>query len=106
MLLPECASCRRPRPVASRGLCDACRSRCRRDHTIGQWGCVKADRVAAYASLRAAGRSSARAAWEVGVSERTGLRYEAEIAARLGVAPQTVERTLQRKGVQPWRAAA
>lgn len=76
----ECASCHRDMPIATRGLCDMCRHRCRRDHTITQWGEVKADRLAVYAPLRAAGVSVEVAAWEAGVSVRTGYRYEAERA--------------------------
>lgn len=75
----ECASCHRPRPIGTRGLCNGCRSRCRRNHTIAEWGEVKADRFAIYASLRAAGWSVGWAAWEIGVSERTGWRYEADL---------------------------
>jgi hypothetical protein len=78
MQLPECASCGHPRPIATRGLCDCCRSRCRRDHTIGRWGEVKAARLEMYAALRAAGWSLEWSAWEVGVSVRTAWRYEAE----------------------------
>jgi hypothetical protein len=79
MQLLECASCLRPRQIATRGLCDCCRSRCRRDHTIGRWGEVKAARVEIYAALRAAGWSVAWSAWEVGVSVRTAWRYESGI---------------------------
>lgn len=78
-MIDTCASCRRDRPIASRGLCDACRHRCRRDHTIGEWGETRADRVAAYADWRRAGASVASAAVYAGVSERTGYRYEAEL---------------------------
>jgi hypothetical protein len=73
-----CASCRRDRPIATRGLCDACRSRCRRDHTIGDWGQVRSGRAREYAAWRQAGASVASAAVYAGVSERTGYRYEAE----------------------------
>jgi hypothetical protein len=79
MRLHECASCHHRRPPGARGLCNGCRSRCRRDHTISQWGEVKADRLAAFASLRNAGFSVKRAAWEVGVSVRTGERYAVEL---------------------------
>jgi hypothetical protein len=72
-----CASCRRDRPIATRGLCDACRSRCRRDHTISEWGQVRADRAAEYAAWRRAGASVGSAAVYAGVSKRTGERYEA-----------------------------
>lgn len=74
-----CASCRQDREITTRGLCDACRSRCRRDHTISGWGEAKAARLEIYASLRTAGWSVGWAAWEIGVSERTGWRYEAEL---------------------------
>lgn len=62
-----CASCRRVRPIATRGLCDACRSRCRRDHTIGEWGETRADRVREYAAWRRAGAPVASAAAYAGV---------------------------------------
>jgi hypothetical protein len=74
-----CASCRRDREIATRGLCDACRSRCRRDHTIGEWGQVRADRAAEFGAWRRAGASVGSAAVYAGVSERTGQRYEAEL---------------------------
>lgn len=74
-----CASCLRVRPIATRGLCDACRSRCRRDHTIGEWGQTRGDRAAEYAAWRRAGASVASAAVYAGVSERTGWRYEADL---------------------------
>ena len=74
-----CASCRRDREIATRGLCHACRSRCRRDHTLTEWGQVRADRAGEYAAWRRAGASVASAAVYAGVSERTGWRYEAEL---------------------------
>ena len=89
MQQPECASChRRNLPIRTRGLCGGCRSRCRRNHTLSEWGEVKADRLAAFASLRSEGFSVGRAAWEVGVSVRTGERYEAELRTltRIGAA--------------------
>ncbi len=78
-----CASCHRDREIATRGLCNACRSRCRRDHTIGEWGETRADRAAEYAAWRRAGASVASAAVYAGVSVRTGYRYEAALAGAL-----------------------
>jgi hypothetical protein len=72
-----CASCRQDREIATRGLCDACRARCRRDHTIGEWGQTRDGRAAEFAAWRRAGASVASAAVYAGVSERTGYRYEA-----------------------------
>lgn len=80
-ILAECGSCERVRPLECRGLCHTCREGRRRDGTIGGFGYVKADRVADFARLRMAGAAVAGAAGRVGVSERTGWRYEAELAA-------------------------
>ena len=80
--LAECASCERIRPLIERGLCDSCRTLRRRDGTIGDYGYVKTDRMEDYADLRRFGESVAVAASRVGVSERTGWRYEAQLARR------------------------
>ncbi len=82
----ECASCEQARPILGRGLCNACRWRHRDDGTIAEFGYVKADRVADYARFRLGGLGLAQAAARVGVSKRTGERYEAELAAS-GEAP-------------------
>ena len=78
----ECASCKKDRPIATRGLCDACRARFRRAGTIDEWGCVRDDRAAAYAALRDDKVSRAAAALRVGVSERTAWRYASQLARR------------------------
>lgn len=75
----ECGSCERVRPLIERGLCDSCRSLRRKDGTIGDYGYVKTDRMQDYAELRQFGESVAVAASRVGVSERTGWRYEAQL---------------------------
>ena len=77
--LAGCASCERVRPLVTRGLCDTCRHRYERDGTIGEWGYVKADRVADYARLRLADYPVPVAASRIGVSERTAWRYEAQL---------------------------
>jgi hypothetical protein len=77
----ECARCELVRPVWRRGLCRPCAERCTRDGTLGGYGYVKADRVADFIRLRLGGADLAEAARRVGVSERTGWRYEAELAA-------------------------
>lgn len=77
----ECASCGVVKPVKRRGLCRACESRHVRDGSIGQYGWVKADRMAEYASLRP-GLSVPEAAARAGVSVRTASRYEAELRDR------------------------
>jgi len=76
----ECARCELVRPVWYRGLCRPCVDRCRLDGTIGCYGYVKADRMADFAWLRLGGVDVAGAAGRVGVSERTGWRYETELA--------------------------
>ena len=75
----ECASCERVRPLISRGLCDTCRARHQENGTIGEYGYVKADRMADFARLRSSGYGVGEAARRIGVSERTGERYEAEL---------------------------
>ena len=80
-ILAECGSCERVRPLMSRGLCDVCREERRRDGTIAEFGYVKADRMADFTRYRTAGVGLAEAAGRVGVSERTGRRYEMELAA-------------------------
>jgi hypothetical protein len=64
-----------------RGLCDSCGHARRRDGTLAEFGYVKADRRADFARYRTAGVDLAEAAGRVGVSERTGWRYETELAA-------------------------
>jgi hypothetical protein len=74
-----CASCCRDQEIVTRGLCAACRSRHRRAGTLGEWGEVRGDRAATYAAWRCADVSVASAAMYVGVCERTGWRYEADL---------------------------
>ena len=84
-----CASCQRVRPIITRGLCSTCRHRFEWDGTITDWGYVKADRLEDYAWLRASGESLPVAAARLGVTERTGWRYEAQLT-RAGRAPWRV----------------
>jgi hypothetical protein len=80
-MIAECFCCGLTRPIKSRSLCDTCRRRIRKYGTLQSWGQVKADRLAEYAELREAGASVESAAWDAGVSVRTGQRYEAELRA-------------------------
>jgi hypothetical protein len=80
-ILAECGSCEQVRPLMCRGLCHPCRERHRQDGTIAGFGYVKADRMADFARYRTAGADVAEAARRVCVSERTGWRYETELAA-------------------------
>ena len=76
--LAGCARCGQVRVLLGRGLCGACRSRCRRDGTLTDYGYTKADRMTEYAQHRAGGLGVREAAERAGVSERSGQRYEAE----------------------------
>jgi hypothetical protein len=78
MPLRECADCGRPRELVTRGLCMPCRGRCRRAGTIADFGYLKPDRLADYADLRST-HSVVAAARRLGLSERTGWRYEQEL---------------------------
>lgn len=75
----ECSCCGLVGEIETRGLCGACRKRCRRYGTLRAWGQVKADRRREYAAVRALGWSLEYAAWSAGVSVRTAWRYEAEL---------------------------
>ena len=86
----ECACCGEDRDLCCRGLCVACRSQARRDGTVGEFGYIKADRLADFTELRRS-CSVAVAAARLGVCERTGWRYEAERGRAL------VEATLERR---------
>lgn len=81
-MIAACDCCGNTRKIICRGLCNSCRSRTRHHGSFKTWGYVKADRLAEYEGLRAAGYSLAQSAWTVGVSERTGQRYEAELARK------------------------
>ena len=84
----ECAGCEQVLPILARGLCSRCRSWHRTHGTIGDYGYVKADRMADYARLRLNGHDVGPAAALVGTSKRTAERYEAE---------------LRDAGLAPWR---
>ena len=73
-----CDSCGHPGDLPCRGLCPACRASHRRAGTLESFGYVKADRLADFAGMRP-GLSVAAAAGRLGVSVRTGFRYEAEL---------------------------
>lgn len=77
-MLPECADCGQPRELTSRGLCGPCRYRNRCAGTITDFGYTKPDRLADFAELRRSHPVEA-AAVRLGLSERTGWRYEAEL---------------------------
>jgi hypothetical protein len=79
--LDDCADCGRLMPMDARGLCSACYTRNLDGGTLGEFGYVKADRVADYAELRGLGVPVPAAAARLGVSERTAWRYEAELKA-------------------------
>jgi hypothetical protein len=79
-ILAECASCERIRPLRARGLCNSCYVTRFHNGTLSDYGYVKADRMTDYARLRLNGATQADAARRIGVSRRTGERYEAELA--------------------------
>jgi hypothetical protein len=78
-VVTECARCGKVRPLLERGLCNPCRKTCHDDGTIGDYGYVKADRMADYACRRLNGDSIAAAAVRLGISKRTAERYEAQL---------------------------
>ena len=86
-----CDCCGHTRKIECRGLCRTCRGRAAKYGSLQEWGYVKADRLTEYQEMRAAGYTAGQSAWTVGVSERTGQRYENELAAA---------------GQAPWKAAA
>jgi hypothetical protein len=77
-MLRECAGCGQTRELVTRGLCVPCRGLHRRAGTITDFGYLKPDRLADYADLRST-HSVAVAARRLGLSERTGWRYEQEL---------------------------
>ena len=77
----ECGRCGHVRALRGRGLCAWCKKAATADGTIGQYGYVKADRMADYAELRAS-LGAAEAARRVGVSRRTAHRYDAALRER------------------------
>jgi hypothetical protein len=93
--LAGCALCERLRPIVSRGLCGNCRRLCHDDGTLTEFGWTKTERITEFAKARGIRRPDGTyppvgaAAAAAGVSERTGQRYENELAAA---------------GLAPWRA--
>jgi hypothetical protein len=79
--LDDCADCGRFMPIDARGLCSACWTRNSDNGTLGEFGYVKADRLADFAEMRGLGVAVPAAAARLGVSERTAWRYEAELKA-------------------------
>ena len=77
----QCASCGHPRVIRRRGLCSTCTQTHAADGTIGEYGHVKADRIAEYAPLRPALTVTAAAA-RIGVSRATATAYEAALRKR------------------------
>jgi hypothetical protein len=73
----ECCRCGRHRPLRPRGLCSTCRNRCTLDGTLGQYGWVRADRLAEFTELRDRHYPVEMAGARVGVCARTAWRYEA-----------------------------
>jgi hypothetical protein len=82
----ECASCEEVGPIQSRGLCFRCYDHHQADGTLGEYGYVREDRIADYMSLRRAGLTCEEAAARVGVTARTGYRYEREYRQSFEVA--------------------
>ena len=79
--LEDCADCGQFMPMYARGLCSACFKRNQEGGTLGEFGRVRAGRLADYADLRRLGVPVPAAAVRLGVSERTAWRYEAELKA-------------------------
>jgi len=75
----DCIDCGRLRVVASRGLCMSCQTRHVREGDLSEWGYVRADRLAEFADLRRGSVPVTEAAARVGVSARTGQRYERDL---------------------------
>ena len=73
----ECGSCGEDKALKARGLCLACYHRCTLDGTLGQYGWVRADRLAEFGQLRDRHYPVEFAGARVGVSSRTAWRYEA-----------------------------
>lgn len=73
----ECGSCGKDKTLKARGLCSTCRNRCTLDGTLGQYGWVRADRLAEFSQLRDRHYPVEMAGARVGVSARTAWRYEA-----------------------------
>lgn len=77
--IAECARCGHLRVIRRRGLCFSCIKRCQRDGTLGEYGWLKADRLAVYREARAKGLTVEAAADKASVTKRTGWRYEAAL---------------------------
>ena len=74
-----CDRCGNIAELVTRRLCPSCRGQCRRAGTVEDWGYLKPDRLADFTVLRARGYRPAVAAVRLGLSARTGYRYEAEL---------------------------
>lgn len=87
MPVAECARCGLPGPIRKRGLCGGCESVTKRDGTYAEYGYVKADRLADYAEMTRLLRGGdlnrteamRQACARLGISERTGERYERDL---------------------------
>ena len=73
----ECGSCGRDKVIKARGLCSWCCHLRTLDGTLGQYGWVRADRLAEFRELRERHYPVELAGARVGVSARTAWRYEA-----------------------------
>jgi hypothetical protein len=78
----RCASCEQAGTNHGRGLCHSCYARHQHDGTLAQFPSFKAARAEDYAWLRTqCGTTISEAAHRVGVSTRTGWRYERALRA-------------------------
>ena len=89
----ECGSCGLDKTLKARGLCSWCYKGRGRDGTLGQYGWVRADRLAEFGQLRDRHYPVEFAGARVGVSSRTAWRYE---AARLIAPVSAVQATRDR----------
>ena len=72
-----CGCCGKTRSLKARELCTTCHVHCTLDGTLGQYGWVRADRLAEFRELRERHYPVELAGARVGVSARTAWRYEA-----------------------------
>lgn len=77
-----CADCEQVKPILCRGLCVSCWSRHDSAGTLANYGYTAADRRRDFARFRRGGLSIAEAAARVGVTYRSGQRYEARLHPR------------------------
>jgi hypothetical protein len=82
----ECARCGRVKAIRRAGLCTGCAK-----HGTDGYAITRADRMGDYAAARAEGLPVLGAAARAGVTDRTGWRYERDLAGA---------------GKASWRAAA